>query len=215
MIYIQRFNDIKMNEIVKQRKGLPRTGKIIELPENITWLKQSNFTTLMSYDYSLVQLRALVSVIERVQNVIEKSITLKGKEPLMDLFSEVDGNNLMFSIPIKEFGIGSQNYHMLKDCLKKLASIPVEVDIIDPETGKDSWFISGLMQAILPKRYERNVKIILHKNVAKMLVNVEKGFTKYIKEIAWKSKSKYTMRIYFLISSWKEKGGFSIKNKRF
>ena len=202
-----------MPERIKQRKGLPRTGAVIKLPDNITWLKQSNFATLMSYDYSVLQMRALISVIERLQKAIEVSIAKKNVEQTLDLFTE--GDRLRFSIPIKEFGVLAANYNTLKDCLTKLATLPVVVDGRDPDTGKDCWYIGGLLEAYLPLKYERNVKISVHRDVARMLVNVERGFTKFIKEIAYESKSKYTVRLYLLISSWKDKGGFSIYTDRF
>lgn len=38
-----------------------------------------------------------------------------------------------------------------------------------------------------------------------ILLNVDKGFTQFIKEIAFNASSKYTIRLYMLISSWKIK----------
>ena len=48
-----------------------------------------------------------------------------------------------------------------------------------------------------------------------VLLNVDKGFTQFIKEIAFNASSKYTIRLYMLISSWKNKGGFSIDMGKF
>lgn len=38
-------------EIVRIRKGHPRTNLPVELPENPTWLKQPNVVTLMAGDF--------------------------------------------------------------------------------------------------------------------------------------------------------------------
>jgi hypothetical protein len=98
----------------------------------------------------------------------------------------------------------------------QLATIPVELDTNDPITGAESWYVSGLFKAYIPKeKHRRSITIELDENVAKALVNVEKGFTKYIKEIAFQTQSKYTVRIYMLVSSWRDKGGFSITLDRF
>ena len=61
-------------EIVRIRKGHPRTNLPVELPENPTWLKQPNVVTLMAGDFKTVQIRILIAVIEKLQNVIELSI---------------------------------------------------------------------------------------------------------------------------------------------
>jgi len=203
-----------MADIVKERKGLPRTNNPIELPPTVTWLKQSNLVTLMSYDYKVVQIRVLVAVIEKLQSVIEVSINKQNVRPHLELFSELNSDRVSFSIPTKEFGIQASNYNTLKECLKKLATIPVEIDAKDP-SGKDCWYIGGLFEAYLPKRYERSVKIVMKKDVAMMFVNVDKGFTRFMKEIACEADSKYTIRMYFLISSWKDRGGFSITIDKF
>lgn len=202
-------------KVVKSRKGLPRTKTTIILPENVTWIKQPNVVTLMSYDYQTIQLRALMAVMEKLQFLIEGSLQGKDITSQLNLFQDFDGDRLLLSIPLQDFGVSPNNYSILKDCLKKLATIPVEVDSVDPVTGKECWYIGGLLEAYLPKRYERNVKIRIQKDVAKMLVNVDRGFTKFIKEIAYKADSKYTVRIYMLISSWKERGGFTITLKNF
>lgn len=61
-------------EIVRIRKGHPRTNLPVKLPENPTWLKQPNVVTLMAGDFKTVQIRILIAVIEKLQNVIELSI---------------------------------------------------------------------------------------------------------------------------------------------
>ena len=61
-------------EIVRIRKGHPRTNLPVKLPENPTWLKQPNVVTLMLVILRSVQIRILIAVIEKLQDVIELSI---------------------------------------------------------------------------------------------------------------------------------------------
>ena len=56
-------------EIVRIRKGHPRTNLPVELPENPTWLKQPNVVTLMAGDFKTVQIRILIAVIEKLQYI--------------------------------------------------------------------------------------------------------------------------------------------------
>lgn len=198
-------------EIILQRKGLPRTG-VVELPETMTILKQPNLITMMAVNYDLLQLRLFISVVKALQSNIEQSIKGTALSQL-SLFSDTDPNSsdIRMVIPMSDFHVSPNMYPQLREALKKLATIPVEVDAIDPLTKHDSWMISGFLKAYIPKdKYVRTVTIELNKKVAEILVSTDRGFTKFVEEIALKAKSKYTIRFYMLISSWKDKGGFSI-----
>lgn len=212
---VKAVKDPVNGEVLLVRKGMPRTGHV-QLPDIQTFLKQPNIVTLMTHDYSNLQLRAFISVIEALQITIEESINKESVEQLV-LFQEFQkSDKIKLTIPTANFGVEPGNYPKLKNCLKQLATIPVELDAKDPITGADAWVVKGLLQAYIPKgTYQRNITIEIDKDIAKLLVNVDKGFTKYMKEIAISSESKYTPRIYMLISSWKDKGGFSITIHKF
>lgn len=203
-------------EVIKERKGLKRTNKPVKLPNNPTWLKQPTLITMLSADFNTLHLRVLISLVDKIQTSIEQSIKNVPIQQL-SLFREQPYNDrILVTIPTKDFGVTPDSYPELRKALLQLATIPVELDTKDPITGADVWYISGLFRAYIPKeKHRRTVTIEMDLEVAKALVNVEKGFTKYIKEIAFQSQSKYTVRMYMLISSWKDKGGFSITLDRF
>lgn len=196
--------------IVKERKGLPRTNKSVRLPDKVTWIKQPNIITLMSCDLNKMHLRVLVTVIDKIQDDINARIS---GQPLgqLSLFKDEDEDKLVkIVIPQKNFGVTPNHYDKLREAIKDLARIPVEINVTHPETG-DATFNTSLLSAIIPKEgsERKNIIIRIEREVAKCLVSTEKGFHKYIKEITYSAKSKYTIRMYMLISSWKEKGGFS------
>ena len=202
-------------DIIKERKGLPRTKLPVKLPNNPTWLKQPNLITMLSADLNTFHLRVMISIVEKLQSSIEQSV--KG-EPFqqLSLFQQTVNDRVIITVPTKDFGVNPDSYPELRKALLQLATIPVELDTKDPLTGAESWAVSGLFKAYIPKeKHRRTVSFEFDDNIAKALVNVEKGFTKYIKEIAFQTQSKYTVRIYMLISSWKDKGGFSITLDRF
>lgn len=203
-------------EIVKERKGMKRSNKPVVLPNNPTWLKQPTLITMLSADFNTLHLRILISLVDKIQNSIEQSIKNVPMQQL-SLFKEQQfGDRIMVVIPTKDFGVTPDSYPELRKALLQLATIPVELDTKDPISGAESWYVSGLFKAYIPKeKHRRTITIEIDLNVAKALVNVEKGFTKYIKEIAFQSQSKYTVRMYMLISSWKDKGGFAITLDKF
>ena len=63
--------------------------------------------------------------------------------------------------------------------------------------------------------YSKFFTIDVDRDIVKVLLEINCGFTKYMKQIAFRSQSKYTIRIYSLISAWKVKGGFSIRLDKF
>jgi len=202
-------------EIVRERKGLTRTNKPIKLPDNPTWLKQPNLVTMLSGDLSNLHSRIIISLVEKLQDSISQSINKVPIEQLSLFKEHKETDQISLMIPFKDFELTSNNYPELKKALKEMDLIPVEFDTKDPITGGDTWCVPGLFSAFIPdETYQRTIKITIKKDVAKILVNVDKGFTKYIKEIAFQTQSKYTVRMYMLISSWKDKGSFSITLER-
>ncbi len=207
-------------EITRVRKGKERSNKPVVLPQNITWLKQPNLITLMSGDFKTLQIRVLISLVEKLQGGIEDSLK---KVPFqqMALFEDYfkssnKPKSFSFTIAYKDLGIEPNQYGELKEALKKLASIQVELDTKDPISGADSWSVTGLFKPYIPKvKHSKTFTIEMEENVLKTFLNIDKGFTKFIKEIAFSSQSKYTVRMYMLISSWKDRGGFSITIDKF
>lgn len=75
-----------MKELIKNRRGLQRTNNIV-IPDSRTWLNMSNYITTMSSDYSVLQLKIVILIIEKMQMYISKVINntpldLFGKENL-------------------------------------------------------------------------------------------------------------------------------------
>lgn len=193
-------------EIVRIRKGHPRTNLPVELPENPTWLKQPNVVTLMAGDFKTVQIRILIAVIEKLQNVIELSIQHLDKYGTsipceqLSLFQEYS-DRIRVDIAYRDLGVSPDQYKEVKSMVRKLISIPVEFDVKDPITGEESWSITGLFtKANIPKTpYSRGFSLEMDREVAKVFINVDRGFTRYIKEIALRAQSRYTIRMYMLI----------------
>lgn len=202
-------------DVVKVRSEGKVRKTPAKLPQNPTWLKQPNVVTLMSSNFKTLQVRILIALIERIQQSIDERIN-KIPESQLSLFKDANDNGkVKVDIKYQDLGITTSQYCYIKPALKQLSSIPVEVDAIDPISGADSWLLTGLMKAYVPKSHSRFFTVELDKEVARIFVNVDKGFTRFIKEIAFSTQSKYTVRMYMLISSWKEKGGFSISLPRF
>lgn len=206
--------------VIKERTRLLRTNKPVKLPDNVTWLKQPNIITLMSCDLNKMQMRAIIILIESLQEDINKRI---GGAPFaqLSLFQDEDEDKVVkINIPIRSFGVKPNHYPELRNAIKDLAKIPVEIDIEHPETG-EATFNTNLLSAIIPIEgsQRKNVIFRIEREVAKCLLSIDfrgkLGYTRYIKEIALTARSKYTIRMYMLIASWRDRGGFSMEVEKF
>jgi len=210
------------NEIVRSRKGHSRTNKPVKLPDNPTWIKQPNIITLMSYNFGTLNVRVLITVIEKIQAAVEESILhFTRKDGInaeqLELFREnKNSNSIRLDIQYAELGIRPNQYDDVRTSLRQLVTIPVELDAIDPDSGEECWKLQGLLIAHIPKRKgSRSFSIEMDREVAKIFVRVDKGWTKFIKEVAFATDSKYTVRMYMLISKWKDMGGFQMNLDKF
>ena len=62
-----------MKELIKNRRGLQRTNNIV-IPDSRTWLNMSNYITTMSSDYSVLQLKIVILIIEKLNSKISEII---------------------------------------------------------------------------------------------------------------------------------------------
>jgi hypothetical protein len=111
---------------------------------------------MLSGDLTNLHLRVLIPLIEKIQSSIEQSIQ---KLPLqqLSLFQEHKVNDrILVSILTKDFGVSPDSYPELRKALLQLATILVELDTTDPITGTESWYVSGLFKAYIPKEKHKS-----------------------------------------------------------
>lgn len=149
----------------------------------------------MEGDLKLAHLRILLAILSAMQDVIRRRIR-KGKE------ESVDFDSLrILSVPLSEFNIGPHNGMRLRQYLKELQS----KSIAFPDKS-----FQGLITGFSYPGYARHIEICLSQEMIMCLLNLKDGFTSYSLHTASSLTGKYTLRIYWLISSWKNRGGFVI-----
>jgi len=197
--------------------------RTILIPEVDIYIYQPNRITNAIYDYSLIQERLLNALIFKLQDAIKEH--WNGHDyTRLSLFQEFQNDKTYsFQILLKEIST-PQNYAHVKDAIKGLASIIVEIPYRDEYTKKQMLHYTGLIRANVPKDNERTsyIEIEIEKEVAKLLIEIDINkqgqpinYTRFGYEIAQHASSKYTSRIYKLICSWKKKGGFIIRLEDF
>ena len=182
--------------------------------EEETWLLQPIAVTMMRHDYSLIQVRILVSIVESLQSILHGILNNKRGFQL-DLFQtdELDEDGRMpIKLPFKELGVDPNHYPQLRNSLKMLASIPVEIPYKTAE-GRKYTKATNLCDVYIPedRSYNKYAILKLDHTVAERLVSLDFGYHRLGKQIVFACKNRYTQRIYMFIESWVEKGRTVIK----
>ncbi len=202
-----------------QKKPVKRGLSTDLIPiEEETWLLQPIAVTMMRHDYSLIQVRILVSVVENLQSILHGLLNNKRTREL-DLFrtDELDKDGrLPVKLPFKELGVDPNHYPQLRTSLKMLASIPIEIPYKTAE-GRKYTKATNLCDVYIPDDHTYNKYAILKldRGVAERLVSLDFGYHKLGKQIVFACKNRYTQRIYMFLESWLDKGFASIKTLEF
>ena len=203
-----------------QKKPVKRGLSTDLIPiEDETWLVQPIAVTMMRHDYSLIQIRILVSVVENLQSILHGILNNKRSQEL-SLFTttELDEDGrLPVKLPFKELGVDPNHYPQLRNSLKMLASIPIEIPYKTAE-GRKYTKATNLCDVYIPNDHTYNKYAILKldRGVAERLVSVDTlGYHKLGKQIVFACKTRYTQRIYMYIESWLQQGRTVIKTLEF
>ena len=186
--------------------------------EEETWLLQPIAVTMMRHDYSLIQVRILVSIVESLQSILHGILNNK-RSPQLDLFKtkELDEDGRMpIKLPFKELGVDPNHYPQLRTSLKMLAAIPVEIPYKTSE-GRKYTKATNLCDVYIPedRSYNKYAILKLDRSVAERLVSLDFGYHRLGKQIVFACKNRHTQRIYMFIESWVDKGRTVIKTLEF
>lgn len=197
----------------KELKSANISTELIPIEEE-TWLLQPIAVTMMRHDYSLIQIRILVSVVESLQSILHGILNNKRGHQL-ELFqtNELDEDGRMpIKLPFKELGVDPNHYPQLRNSLKMLASIPVEIPY-KTQMGRKYTKATNLCDVYIPEDHTYNKYAILKLDheVAERLVSLDFGYHRLGKQIVFACKNRYTQRIYMFIEAWQDKGKTIIK----
>lgn len=186
--------------------------------ENETWLLQPIAVTMMRHDYSLIQIRILVSIVEHLQEKLYEILNKSIREPTIFTTSELgDDGRLEVQVYFKTLGVDPNHYPQLRESLKLLASVPVEIPFKTPD-GRSYLKVTNLCDVYIPTDlgiYEKYAVLKIDPQVAQRLVNLDLGYHRLGKQIVFSCRNRYTQRVYMFIESWLKKGMTVIKTLEF
>ncbi len=209
----------KKTRAVSSGKGKKRDVKrnipteLIPIEEE-TWLLQPIAVTMMRHDYSLIQIRILVSIVEFMQNKLHDILNRRKMEPGIFPSLELDDDGRMeVKSYFKTLGVDPNHYPQLRESLKLLASVPVEIPYKTAD-GRSYQKVTNLCDVYIPNDtsiYEKYAVLKIDQEVARRLVSLDLGYHRLGKQIVFACRNRYTQRIYMFIESWIDKG-FTVIN---
>ena len=176
---------------------------------------QTSSVTYLEADLKLTHLRILMTIIGHLQTVIRfKAYRARRTSAVPENFlppryiHPAIGSVRKMTIPLADFRMGSHNVSHLRAYFDEL----MRTRIIFPSTRSsgpcpDNVF-PGLIAGYHLPEYARQVDIYLLEPVVRRLLLTEEGFTSYSKSAVWSISNKYTVRLYWLLCSWRSRGGF-------
>lgn len=191
--------------------------KKFTLPGSYTVVYQSNRLTNGTFQgFGLMHTRIFVAIIKSLQEAIRAEMNGLDWQQL-NLFQEVTKESIQVKLSLKDITTPNHYPNAFK-AAKELMGLTVKLKKSNSPTGYIS-FRALFLGVDEPVKLDGRTMLIIHvlKVVAKEIISLDKNrdgnainFTKYLYETAMSSKSKFTIKLYIMISSWKNKGGFYI-----
>lgn len=206
--------EIRKTAKTKREVRLPAKSDMVFIPNRITNAK---------YNYTLIQEKIFNYVLFSLQDAIKLNMN-GGNYQQLELFKEINADRVSLTIPMHT--IASPNhYSEVRESAENLGKSLIRIIQVNPKTGKKemrSLYLFGAVVTPIDKVRSAVIQIELSKEVARLLVEMDinkmgkpSNYTSFQLQIAINAKNKYTPRIYKLISSWKEKGGFYMPLEEF
>lgn len=166
--------------------------------------------------FKLAHLRIILIIVQYLQPALRHKITYRRisaavPESLLPPKSAttLEGYVRTISVPVSEFGLGKRNGGRLRKYLEELQHCHICVSL------KGESISRPLIAGFDYPQFSRMVDIHISEFVVQTLLTTEDGYFTFSKSLALSITNRYTLRIYWLICSWKQKGGFAITMDKF
>lgn len=207
-------------------------GLIAELAE-VKWVKQPVIYTLLSGDFSLMQMNIIIGISNELQDRINDYLNRRkrGEKGQLSLFTqeEIDKEAITFKINFSSLNIRPDAYDELDQACKNLIGLNMSYPIYQEGTTKikERAYINLFNRVVVPTNLDdvNNSKTYNYKNgkrrkgwieitmLTKNLSDVfdmSKGYVNHIATIAQICSKKRTPRIYIYLQRWKNYGSKTV-----
>ena len=194
----------------------------------------ANGVAYIEADLKLVHLRILITIIAHLQRAFKHRISHRIRNAPQTLPSghpqtfptshprigvhplpapgplTAAGKTRVLHIPLSAFSMGRKNSAKLRLYLSELQSVRIDFPVSKSQPLLQRQF-QGLLAGYSFPAYARSVEILLPEDLTWRLMLTEDGYTSFSHEGALSIRNKYTVRIYWLLCAWRNRGGFVMR----
>jgi len=180
-------------------------------------MRQPYRLTMARWDYTIYQKRVLTALVAQLQDEI-REVEKGGLSLELDRFRTPD-RSICLTIPYGELTLHRNNHHRIREALQSLASGEVRL-LLPAVRGRkgeavEEQTILRLVDRMEIPRYGRSVRVWVHKQVAEELIRPGNGWTRVSRKVLTELDQIHTIRLYELLSHWRDKEVFPIPLDRF
>lgn len=204
-----------LKKSTQEKNTLPvivRNGVQVKMPLELV---------LMRASFSKIQLNIIVTVLKTIGTKVDEIINKKMKEgDIMSLFPKEefgeDENSIQFVIKRKEFGIPSSHIEELKGALRLMRLVPVDLPVTGRVTGEQYTKYTNLCSITLPNDDLKDYCIVeMNRKVASHILHEDIRYATIVDSISRKLRSKYSIRIYWMVMLYAYNGGVTFRFDEF
>lgn len=212
----------------KKEDSAPDTGVAVNVAADANYLIQPLELTMMKGELSPLEVNIIVEVIDHLQDrlVRQRDELMSGKQ--LTLF---DFNEEVIQIPLDRFGVLPCDYWRLDEAAKRLSNFKVfhrfkdelgnwvdGYSTVFPDAGISKTSLKADGTAYKYKHGARTVgymRISVNKTVAPRFLNINKEYTRFLKNATRGRRCMYTPRMVMFISNYRERGYWNIEYDEF
>lgn len=212
----------------KKEDSAPGTGVAVNVAADANYLIQPLELTMMKGELSPLEVNIIVEVIDHLQErlVRQRDEIMSGKQ--LSLF---DFNEEVIQIPLDKFGVLPCDYGRLDEAAKRLSNFKVfhrfkdelgnwvdGYSTVFPDAGISKTSLKADGTAYKYKHGTRTVgymRISVNKTVAPRFLNINKEYTRFLKNATRGRRCMYTPRMVMFISNYRERGYWNIEYDEF
>lgn len=197
------------------------------------FIKNPILYTQLRGNFSLSQTNLMIAVAAQVQDRVRDYFKVS-TSPTLFTEEEMMGGYVQIDIPLKSLNVPAWNYRELAVACEELLNTRMTYKSIDPETKVPTIVMQNIFHKIeipadiidtkvdstrinkdgvhvavhyeMKKRRQGFIRIKMHSDSARDLLNMSQGYTEHMRSIAQISRSPRTPRLYMYLSAWRKQG---------
>ena len=180
------------------------------------WLYTPLVYSQISGDFTLMQQRILLGIVEKLQQRIIDSVADKEKNrnfpDIFDYSDLMNRDTFDFSLSAVDLGVGRDHYADLEDAAKVLSTITMKYPVFDNRGRISKYVVASLFPRIeLPKseneiRRTGMLRIVMLTENIREIFTMQYGYVMHLSHIARICNKKRTPRLYIYLSRYRDIG---------